>query len=303
MGQLWDLVQAYIDRHGTSERQLAKRLGYASSGVFTNWREPRQLPSAQALARFAALSGTPYQRVLDAVLTDAGYLPEPPITDEAIQLRCTPSGPRTRGQQRAARVLGRRGEPGPRRPLTSRTIAGLCTTGSTGRHSALGSRHASSGAGGSEPSAPPLAAVRRAHRLVAQVGRAAPGRHGADLSPDEDGDPGAGHEPGRAPLHDRPRDRAHRARPGPAAPGDPGGAGDRPQVARLLIPSLRPARRRDDLGAPVTWRRPRTPCGWTTTCWQVRLRSLTGRERALRRSAAGGRGRLLKRGCCCGLAA
>ena len=99
MGQLWDLVQAYIDRHGTSERQLAKRLGYSSSGVFNNWRDPRQLPSAQALARFAGLSGTPYQRVLDAVLTDAGYLPEPLITDETIQLRRTPSGGRTRGQQ------------------------------------------------------------------------------------------------------------------------------------------------------------------------------------------------------------
>jgi hypothetical protein len=95
MGQLWDLVQAYIDRHGTSERQLAKRLGYASSGVFTNWREP-----------FAGLSGTPYQRVLDAVLTDAGYLPEPLVTDEAIQLRRTPSGSRTRGQQRLASSAG-----------------------------------------------------------------------------------------------------------------------------------------------------------------------------------------------------
>src|SRR3954451_12708619 len=86
MGQLWDQVQAYIDRHGTSERQLAKRLGYSSSGVFTNWREPRQLPGARPLARSGSLSGTPYQRVLDAVLTDAGYLPEPGITEESIQL-------------------------------------------------------------------------------------------------------------------------------------------------------------------------------------------------------------------------
>jgi hypothetical protein len=102
MGQLWELVQAYLDRHGTSERALAKRLGYSSSGVFTNWREPRQLPSAQALARFASLSGTPYQRVLDAVLTDAGYLPEPHLTGDAIQLRRTPSGQRTRGQRRGS---------------------------------------------------------------------------------------------------------------------------------------------------------------------------------------------------------
>ena len=97
MGQLWDLVQAYIDRHGTSERQLAKRLGYSSSGVFSNWREPRQLPSAQALARFAGLSGTPYQRVLDAALTDAGYLPEPLITDRrdpAASYAVRPADPR-----------------------------------------------------------------------------------------------------------------------------------------------------------------------------------------------------------------
>jgi len=100
VGQLWELVQAYIDRHGTSERQLAKRLGYSSSGVFSNWRDPRQLPSAQALARFAGLSGTPYQRVLDAVLSDAGYLPEPVVSDELIQHRRTASGARTRGQRR-----------------------------------------------------------------------------------------------------------------------------------------------------------------------------------------------------------
>lgn len=100
MGHLWVLVQAYLDRHGTSERKLASRLGYASSGVFTNWRDPRKLPSAQALARFANLSGTPYQRVLDAALTDAGYLPEPPLTEETIQQRRTPTGSRTRGQQR-----------------------------------------------------------------------------------------------------------------------------------------------------------------------------------------------------------
>lgn len=79
MGQLWPLVQAYIDRHGTSERQLAKRLGYSSSSSFDNWRNPKSIPGAIYLARFAGLSGTPYQRVLDAVLVDAGYLPEPNV--------------------------------------------------------------------------------------------------------------------------------------------------------------------------------------------------------------------------------
>ena len=102
MGQLWDLVEAYLDRHGTSERALAKRLGYSSSGVFVNWRDPRQLPSAQALARFASLSGTPYQQVLDAVLADSGYLPEPDVTDDELQMRRTPTGRATRGQRRRA---------------------------------------------------------------------------------------------------------------------------------------------------------------------------------------------------------
>lgn len=79
MGQLWTLVQAYVDRHGTSERQLAKRLGYSSSSSFDIWRHPKSIPGAVYLARFAGLSGTPYQRVLDAVLADAGYLPEPDV--------------------------------------------------------------------------------------------------------------------------------------------------------------------------------------------------------------------------------
>lgn len=86
LGQLWSLVQAYLDRQTfrVSERQLAAKLGYASSSTFDNWREPKSLPTAQALARFAALSGTPYQRVLDAALNDVGYLPEPAVTDEPL---------------------------------------------------------------------------------------------------------------------------------------------------------------------------------------------------------------------------
>ena len=62
--------------------------------------EAAGLEAAQALARFAVLSGTPYRRVLDAVLTDAGYLPEPAVTVESIQLRRTPAGSRSRGRQR-----------------------------------------------------------------------------------------------------------------------------------------------------------------------------------------------------------
>lgn len=86
MGNLWDLVQSYLDRQTfrVSERQLASKLGYASSSTFDNWREPKSLPAAQALARFAVLSEMPYQRVLDAALSDVGYLPQPAVTDEPL---------------------------------------------------------------------------------------------------------------------------------------------------------------------------------------------------------------------------
>jgi hypothetical protein len=105
---LWALVQGYLDRQEwpVSERRLAERLGYASSSTFDNWRHPRQLPSSQALARFAALSGTPYQRVLDAALTDAGYLPEPALTRGDLVFREDPKGRRSRGQRTRSSLDG-----------------------------------------------------------------------------------------------------------------------------------------------------------------------------------------------------
>lgn len=93
MGRLWDLVHNYTDNldFKVSERQLAAKLGYASSSTFQGWREPKSLPSAQGLARFAFLARLPYQRVLDAALEDVGYLPQPRLTDE-------PLGPRKGGR-------------------------------------------------------------------------------------------------------------------------------------------------------------------------------------------------------------
>ena len=80
MGQLWDYMQGYIDRQDgpMSERTLAALLGYASSSVFDNWREPKGLPSAAHLSRASELTGESYMRLLDAALHDAGYLPQPP---------------------------------------------------------------------------------------------------------------------------------------------------------------------------------------------------------------------------------
>lgn len=84
MGQLWDIVQAHIDRqpYGVSERRIAQELG-VSQTTLKNWREPKKLIDKEHLEAIARLTGVPYLRVLDALLHDIGYLrgqgsPEPP---------------------------------------------------------------------------------------------------------------------------------------------------------------------------------------------------------------------------------
>jgi hypothetical protein len=95
VGRLWDLVRDYLDQQTfpVSERALARKLGYRSSSTFDTWRAPRSLPAAQALARFSLLSGHSYQRVLDAALEDAGYLPRPEVTDQPFTKAGRGGGP------------------------------------------------------------------------------------------------------------------------------------------------------------------------------------------------------------------
>lgn len=74
MGKLWDIVQAHIDAqpYGVSQRRLAASLGISPTAL-GNWREPKALPDPVNLHALATLTGTPYSRVLDAALEDAGY--------------------------------------------------------------------------------------------------------------------------------------------------------------------------------------------------------------------------------------
>ncbi len=103
MGHLWNIVEAYLDAQdfSVSERELASRLGYSSSSTFDGWRDPKKLPGAEGLARLALLTGTPYRDVLDAALTDAGYLPRPQVSLQPTKrdLERRP-GVRSRGQRR-----------------------------------------------------------------------------------------------------------------------------------------------------------------------------------------------------------
>jgi transcriptional regulator with XRE-family HTH domain len=77
MGRLYDIIQAHMDSqpYGVSERQVAQRLGVSPSTV-TNWRTPTKLMKKRHLVAISHLTGVPYQRVLDALLDDIGYLRE-----------------------------------------------------------------------------------------------------------------------------------------------------------------------------------------------------------------------------------
>jgi len=77
MGKLWEIVQRHIDAqpYGVSQRQLASKLGMSPTAL-GNWRELKALPAPTNLHALANLTGTPYLRVLDAALEDAGYIPK-----------------------------------------------------------------------------------------------------------------------------------------------------------------------------------------------------------------------------------
>lgn len=75
MGKLYDLIQDHMDSQGyeVTPAQVARKIGVSRQTVL-NWREPSKLPMREHLQAVARVTGVPYQRVLDAVLDDIGYL-------------------------------------------------------------------------------------------------------------------------------------------------------------------------------------------------------------------------------------
>lgn len=93
MGRLYDLLQAHMDAqpYEVKPADIARKIGVSRQTVL-NWKAPTKLIDKDHLIAIAAITGVPYQRVLDALLEDIGYLrpgvldnaPEPPpkVTDE-----------------------------------------------------------------------------------------------------------------------------------------------------------------------------------------------------------------------------
>lgn len=76
MGRLFDLIEDHRDRHRPyppSYAQVAEQVG-VSRQTLLNWRAPTRLIDVDHLVNLARVTGVPYQRVLDALLDDIGYL-------------------------------------------------------------------------------------------------------------------------------------------------------------------------------------------------------------------------------------
>ena len=79
MGRFYDLIQQHIDAqpYPVTERQVAKRLGVTQT-TLSNWRTPKRLVDKEHIIAVAELAGVRYERALEALLEDIGYLTEAP---------------------------------------------------------------------------------------------------------------------------------------------------------------------------------------------------------------------------------
>lgn len=77
MGHLWGIAQDHLDRYGVRSAALARKMGTGPQ-TLNSWknRGVRKLPDRELLAALSRETGTPYVRVVEAALRDAGYLAE-----------------------------------------------------------------------------------------------------------------------------------------------------------------------------------------------------------------------------------
>lgn len=83
VGKFYDLIQQHIDAqpYTPSERAIAKRLEVTPS-TLSNWRTPKKLIEKRHIVAVAELAGVRYERALDALLDDIGYLTERDSEDQ-----------------------------------------------------------------------------------------------------------------------------------------------------------------------------------------------------------------------------
>lgn len=76
MGRLFDLIEEHRKAHEPyppTYSKIAAQVG-VSRQTLLNWRTPTKLLDKNHLLGLSEVTGVPYQRVLDALLEDIGYL-------------------------------------------------------------------------------------------------------------------------------------------------------------------------------------------------------------------------------------
>ncbi len=93
MSELKQLVENYTSRNERSMSWVARKMDVSPQTLSSWWhRGTKRLPTPENLRSLAAVLGVPYRYVLEAALTDAGYLPESlvKVTEhESVRLTAT----------------------------------------------------------------------------------------------------------------------------------------------------------------------------------------------------------------------
>ncbi|MFW0797642.1 hypothetical protein AAFP30_27820 [Gordonia sp. CPCC 205515] len=75
------IVDGYKQRSGLSDAAIATKIGMSRMNLNLWRKEIRALPTHDNLVAVGRVTDTPYRVVLDAALTDCGYLASPPSGD------------------------------------------------------------------------------------------------------------------------------------------------------------------------------------------------------------------------------
>lgn len=91
MSNIGDLIQAYQDKHGTSDRALATRINVTAT-LIGRWKKGTfvELPRKDRIEALAGQINVAYPVVLRAFLADVGYLTEESDGDDAQQRAAAP---------------------------------------------------------------------------------------------------------------------------------------------------------------------------------------------------------------------
>lgn len=101
MGRLFDAIEQYRQRfapHPPAYARIAEQVG-VSRQTLLNWETPTKLIDKEHLVALSEITGYPYERLLDALLEDIGYLRR---EQTAVAARRNPKRPRRGPKEQSA---------------------------------------------------------------------------------------------------------------------------------------------------------------------------------------------------------